>query len=69
MFDTATDWDEGLDDAQMEAVTHGDGPLIVAAGAGTGKTRALTARVACLLDRGVRPQHILLLTFTRRAAD
>ncbi len=53
----------------MEAVTHGEGPLIVAAGAGTGKTRALTARVACLMDRGVLPQRILLLTFTRRAAD
>ena len=69
MFDTASDWDEGLDDAQMEVVTHGDGPLIVAAGAGTGKTRAVTARVACLLDRGVLPERILLLTFTRRAAD
>jgi DNA helicase-2/ATP-dependent DNA helicase PcrA len=69
MFDTATDWDEGLDESQMEAVTHGEGPLIIAAGAGTGKTRALTARVACLLERGVLPQRILLLTFTRRAAD
>lgn len=69
MFDTVADWDEGLDDAQIEAVTHGEGPLIVAAGAGTGKTRALTARVACLLDRGVLPERILLLTFTRRAAD
>jgi DNA helicase II / ATP-dependent DNA helicase PcrA len=69
MFDTATDWDEGLDEAQMEAVTHGEGPLVIAAGAGTGKTRALTARVACLLERGVLPQRILLLTFTRRAAD
>jgi hypothetical protein len=35
MFDTTTDWDEGLDEAQMEAVTHGEGPLIIAAGAGT----------------------------------
>jgi DNA helicase II / ATP-dependent DNA helicase PcrA len=69
MFETATAWDDGLDEAQLEAATHGDGPLIVAAGAGTGKTRALTARLACLLDRGVPPQRILLLTFTRRAAD
>ncbi len=65
----ATSWDEGLDDAQLAAVTHGDGPLVVVAGAGTGKTRTLTARVARLLGRGVAPERILLLTFTRRAAD
>ncbi len=62
-------WDDGLDDAQLAAATHGDGPLVVVAGAGTGKTRVLTARVASLLERGVLPQRILLLTFTRRAAD
>jgi len=62
-------WDEGLDDAQLAAATHGDGPLIVVAGAGTGKTRTLVARVAALLDRGVEPERILLLTFTRRAAE
>jgi DNA helicase-2/ATP-dependent DNA helicase PcrA len=62
-------WDQGLDDAQLEVASHGDAPLIVVAGAGTGKTRALTSRVACLLDRGVPPGRILLLTFTRRAAD
>jgi ATP-dependent DNA helicase UvrD/PcrA len=62
-------WDEGLDEAQLAAATHGDGPLIVAAGAGTGKTRTLVARVAALLDRGVEPERILLLTFTRRAAE
>lgn len=65
----ATSWDEGLDDAQLAAVTHGDGPLVVVAGAGTGKTRTLTARVARLLERGVAPERLLLLTFTRRAAD
>ncbi|MHB8506553.1 MAG: ATP-dependent helicase, partial [Acidimicrobiales bacterium] len=69
MFDVAGAWDEGLDDAQVAAATHGDGPLIVMAGAGTGKTRALTARVAWLLERGVAAERILLLTFTRRAAD
>ncbi|MDA8290475.1 MAG: ATP-dependent helicase [Actinomycetota bacterium] len=62
-------WDEGLDDAQLAAVTHDDAPLVVLAGAGTGKTRTLTARVARLLDRGTAPERVLLLTFTRRAAD
>jgi DNA helicase-2/ATP-dependent DNA helicase PcrA len=65
----ATSWDDGLDDEQMAAVTHGDSPLVIVAGAGTGKTRTLTARVARLLETGVRPERILLLTFTRRAAD
>jgi DNA helicase-2/ATP-dependent DNA helicase PcrA len=67
MFDSH--WDEGLNDAQLAAATHGDGPLIVVAGAGTGKTRTLVSRVAALIDRGVEPERILLLTFTRRAAD
>jgi DNA helicase-2/ATP-dependent DNA helicase PcrA len=62
-------WREGLDEAQLAAAAHGDGPLVVVAGAGTGKTRVLTARVASLLERGVAPERILLLTFTRRAAD
>jgi DNA helicase II / ATP-dependent DNA helicase PcrA len=69
MFDTQLAWDEGLDEAQLAVATHGEAPLVVVAGAGTGKTRALTSRVACLLDRGVAPDRILLLTFTRRAAD
>ncbi|HEY7222053.1 MAG TPA: ATP-dependent helicase [Micromonosporaceae bacterium] len=67
MFDTR--WDDGLDDAQLAAAAHGDAPLIVVAGAGTGKTRTLVARVAALIDRGVEPERILLLTFTRRAAE
>ena len=67
MFDST--WDVGLDDAQLAAATHGDGPLIVLAGAGTGKTRTLVSRVAALIDRGVDPERVLLLTFTRRAAD
>ncbi|MET3805931.1 DNA helicase-2/ATP-dependent DNA helicase PcrA [Nakamurella sp. UYEF19] len=77
MFETGTDqagldqagWDAGLDDPQLAAATHGDAPLVILAGAGTGKTRTLTARVANLIDRGVPPERILLLTFTRRAAD
>jgi DNA helicase II / ATP-dependent DNA helicase PcrA len=62
-------WDEGLDESQLAAVTHSAGPLIVLAGAGTGKTRTLTSRVAHLLERGTPPERILLLTFTRRAAE
>jgi DNA helicase II / ATP-dependent DNA helicase PcrA len=59
----------GLNDEQRAAVTHGDTPLLIVAGAGTGKTRTLVHRVAHLIQRGVRPDRILLLTFTRRAAD
>ncbi len=62
-------WDDGLTDEQVTAAGAGDGPLIVIAGAGTGKTRTLTARVGALLERGVAAERILLLTFTRRAAD
>src|ERR1700685_2326694 len=69
MFDSELAWDAGLDDSQLAVATHGDVPLVVVAGAGTGRTRALTSRVASLLDRGVPPDRILLLTFTRRAAD
>jgi ATP-dependent DNA helicase UvrD/PcrA len=57
-----------LNAEQAAAATHGQGPLLVIAGAGTGKTRALVYRVAHLIDHGVAPERILLLTFTRRAA-
>jgi DNA helicase-2/ATP-dependent DNA helicase PcrA len=57
-----------LNPEQAAAATHGDGPLLIIAGAGTGKTRTLVYRVAHLIERGVRPERILLLTFTRRAA-
>src|SRR5947207_9132108 len=53
---------------QRAAAFHAEGPLLIIAGAGTGKTRTLVYRVAHLLDRGVSPDRILLLTFTRRAA-
>ena len=46
-------WDAGLDDQQLAAVIHGNEPLVVLAGAGTGKTRTLTSRVAALLESGV----------------
>ena len=58
-----------LNPQQATAATHGDGPLLIIAGAGTGKTRTLVYRVAHLIDRGVKPERILLLTFTRRAAQ
>jgi DNA helicase-2/ATP-dependent DNA helicase PcrA len=57
-----------LNAEQAAAAEHGDGPLLIIAGAGTGKTRTLVHRVAHLIERGVRPDRILLLTFTRRAA-
>src|SRR5438067_4577047 len=57
-----------LNAEQAAAATHGDGPLLIIAGAGTGKTRTLVYRVAHLLELGVRAERILLLTFTRRAA-
>ncbi len=61
-------WSQGLNDRQREAVEHGTGPLLVLAGAGTGKTRTLVARVARLIEAGTSPDRILLLTFSRRAA-
>ncbi|MGN6682315.1 MAG: ATP-dependent helicase [Streptosporangiaceae bacterium] len=60
---------DGLDEEQRQAVTWPSGPLLVLAGAGTGKTRTLTARAGWLRDQGMDPSRILLLTFTRRAAD
>jgi DNA helicase-2/ATP-dependent DNA helicase PcrA len=57
-----------LNERQFEAASFGDTPLRVIAGPGTGKTTTLTARVNILLERGVAPERILLLTFTRRSA-
>jgi DNA helicase-2/ATP-dependent DNA helicase PcrA len=62
-------YEELLNPAQLEAVTHRDGPLLVVAGAGSGKTRTLIYRVARLIEARVPPQSVLLLTFTRRAAQ
>src|SRR4030088_3037956 len=61
-------WKASLTPAQLEAVTSGDGPVLVIAGAGTGKTWTLACRVAYLIEQGVPPERLLLLTFSRRAA-
>ena len=62
------DFERELNPEQRAAATAGDGPLLVLAAAGTGKTRTLVYRVAYLMERGIAPDRILLLTFTNRAA-
>ena len=66
--ETPRDFTAELNTEQRAAASHGDGPLLIIAGAGTGKTRTLVYRVAHLIERGIPPERILLLTFTRRAA-
>jgi DNA helicase-2/ATP-dependent DNA helicase PcrA len=63
------DYAVALNPQQLAAVTAGDGPSLVIAGAGSGKTRTLVYRVAYLIDSGVDPSNILLLTFTRKSAQ
>lgn len=66
--DYSIDYEAELNPQQFAAATAGEGPYLVIAGAGTGKTRTLIFRVAYLVERGIEPEHIVLLTFTRRAA-
>src|SRR5215831_10451393 len=62
------DYEKELNESQRKAVMTTEGPLLIVAGAGTGKTRTLVYRVARLVEIGAKPESVLLLTFTRRAA-
>jgi len=66
---TRIDYENMLNPAQLEAVTASNGPILVIAGAGSGKTRTLVYRVARLVESGASPESILLLTFTRKASQ
>ncbi|MGB9618037.1 MAG: ATP-dependent helicase, partial [Desulfomonilaceae bacterium] len=63
------DFEKQLNPSQFEAVSVGEGPVLVVAGAGSGKTRTIVYRVAWLVNKGVPPSAILLMTFTRKAAQ
>ena len=64
-----TDISNELNESQLAAVLYNDGPSLVIAGAGSGKTRVLTYKIAHLMDLGLEPWRILALTFTNKAAN
>ena len=66
--DYKVEYEKDLNEAQLSAVTSKDGAILVIAGAGSGKTKTLTYRVARLIEDGIKPENILLLTFTKKAA-
>ncbi len=68
VYDDMTMTFDDLNDKQREAVEHSEGPLLIVAGAGSGKTKTLTSRLISLLQRGVQPENIIAITFTNKAA-
>ncbi len=66
--DYKVEYEKDLNEAQLSAVTSKEGAILVIAGAGSGKTKTLTYRVARLIEDGIKPENILLLTFTKKAA-
>lgn len=69
MPDNNTKFLSQLNEMQQQAVNHAAGPLLIVAGAGSGKTRTLTSRLICLLNSGVNPENVIAVTFTNKAAN